>query len=274
MMEKVLFWGGPALYALFLWWFSSGLIMALYGRSRRTLQWGFAVATLLFVLALVGLLATRHRTDALSVYLAFTCGVVAWGWVLAIYYFGFVTGPGAAKVDGAHAQQAAQPVRLRERFGRALRVSIYHELFAIAFVLVVAALTWSSPNRWGFWIVLALWIMHTSGKLNVFLGVRNFHVEFLPPHLRFLETLLTKKNVNALFPFSVIGASTVALFFFYGALAVDPTSAEGTGYLLVGFMISLGVLEHMLLVLPLPVTLLGWGVRPLPQAEPVDVEIS
>jgi putative photosynthetic complex assembly protein 2 len=269
MMERVLFWGVPALYTLFLWWFSSGLIMALYGHSRRALQWGFAAGTLLFVMSLIGLVWTRHQTDPLSIYLAFTCGVFAWGWVLATYYFGFVTGPKYTHVDANN-----QPLGVRERFVQALRVCLYHELFALAFVLFMVGLTWSSPNQWGLWIILALWIMHTSGKLNVFLGVRNFHIEFLPPHLRFLETLLTKQNVNAFFPFSVIGASAVALFFFYQGLSFDPSSTEGTGYLLVGFMISLGVLEHMLLVLPLPVTLLGWVVRPLPQAEAAEAEIS
>jgi hypothetical protein len=42
-------------------------------------------------------------------------------------------------------------------------------------------------------------------------------------------------------------------------------SGQSVGLLLVSTMILLGVLEHWLLVLPLPATLWGWGIRALPQ---------
>jgi hypothetical protein len=45
---------------------------------------------------------------------------------------------------------------------------------------------------------------------------------------------------------------------------VGGISPEATiGYLFVATMITLGILEHWLLVLPLPGMLWGWGIRPL-----------
>lgn len=274
MMETLLLWAVPLLFVLFLWWFSSGLIMTLYGRSQRTIRWGFVGATLLSIFAFVGLIESRHSQEPFNVYLAFACGTILWGWLLASYYLGFITGPLHKTSIHDPAVQNWHKLRGWSRFWVALRTCIYHELLTLAVIVLVAALTWSYPNRWALWTLLSLWIMHSSGKLNVFLGVRNFHIEFLPSDLRYLGALLIRKTMNLLFPFSVVGASIVALYFFYRVLSTGPVEGESIGFLLVGLMISLGVLEHWLLVLPVPATLWGWGVRALPEPKTVEAESS
>ncbi|MEZ4835583.1 MAG: putative photosynthetic complex assembly protein PuhE [Caldilineaceae bacterium] len=273
-MTNLIQWAVPLLFVLFLWWFSSGLIMMLYGRSQRTIRWGFGAATVLAILSIGGLVATRHSQDPFSVYLAFACGTVLWGWLIASYYLGFITGPIPSLSANDPKVQRWSQLRGWSRFFTALRTCLYHEVASLAVILLVAVLTWSYPNRWGLWTLLSLWIMHSSGKLNVFLGVRNFHVEFLPSDLRYLGALLVRRNINWLFPFSVLGASSVALYFFYQVLAAGPAAEDAIGFFLVGLMISLGVLEHWLLVLPLPVALWGWGVRTLPEPQTVEAEIS
>ena len=52
------------------------------------------------------------------------------------------------------------------------------------------ALTRDGANQVGLWTFVILWAMRQSAKLNVFLGVRNLSEEFLPEHLRYLETSL------------------------------------------------------------------------------------
>jgi putative photosynthetic complex assembly protein 2 len=261
----------PVFYALFLWWFTTGLIMATYGRSPRTVQRSFAGATLLMLAALGGIIATRQSSSISAVYLAVTCGTILWGWHMASYYLGFITGPHPWVLPVSNGRKR-DLLGLGQRFQRALRASLYHELLVLGFVLLLAALTWAQANSWGLWSFVTLWLMHISAKLNIFLGVRNFRMEFLPAHLHRLEDLLTKRPINPFFPVSVVGATAAGLFMLQQALGAETAPGQATGLLLVGVMILLGVFEHWLLVLPLPATLWGWGVRSLPQSDVTEVE--
>lgn len=247
----------PVLYTIFLWWFTTGVIIAVYDQSPRIIRICFVGATVVLLGALGGVYLTREMAHMSGVYLAFTCGVLLWGWQTASYYLGFVTGP--------KRQQDAlqQDQNLLTRFWLALQSSLYHELLVAGFALLLAGLTWSYPNRWALWIFLALWGMHSSAKLNVFFGVRNFRIDFLPRHLHYLDALLEKRPYNLLFLISITAAPSVALVLLYRAVAPGTPPEQTTGLLLVMTMIILGILEHLLLVLPIPTTLWGWGMRSL-----------
>lgn len=247
----------PLLYALFFWWFSTGLVMVLYGRSPRARHWGFAAATLLLLGALWIAAATRGLDGSGAVYAAYTAGVVIWGWQTASYYLGYITGP-------REQADLPAPSALSGRFWRALRASLYHELVAAAFAGLLFLLTRGAANRWALWTYLALWGMHSSAKLTVFFGVRNFHIQMMPDHMHHLERLLGKRSSNGLLLLSVTLASSVALTFYFRAILPATSSGTASGYVLLGTLILLGVLEHLLLVLPLPATLWGWRIRPLP----------
>lgn len=250
----------PVFFALFLWWFTTGLIIAIYGRSPRLIRFCFWGATGAMVGALIGLLLTRHLTSPVSVYLSFTCGLVIWGWQIAGYYLGYITGP---YVNTSAPANEIQKLSFRTRFQMAFRAGLHHELVAAAFALLLVAITWGQPNRWGLWIYLTVWLMHSSAKLNVFLGVRNFRIQFLPPHLHHLDRLLGRQNSNRLFPASIVVAVAVALLLLYRAIMPAALPAQTVGSLLLSTMIVLGLLEHAMLVAPVPVALWGWGLRPL-----------
>jgi putative photosynthetic complex assembly protein 2 len=255
----------PVLFALFLWWFTTGLIIVVYGRSQRTRRLCYAAATAALLLAVAGLWFSRHGTDPRSVYLAVTCGVVIWGWQIASYYLGFVTGPShLPRIVGQESRT------FWRRFQLAFQAGIHHEAVVAATALLLVVLTGTAENRWGLWMFVTLWVMHSIAKLNVFLGVRNFHIEFLPPHLHFLRPLLQRRISNPFFPVSMVVATTVALIILSRAFAPATTPTQATGLLMVGTMICLGILEQLLLVLPLPATLWGWGLRPLPKRAESD----
>lgn len=251
----------PVFYIIFLWWFTTGAVIVIYGRSEPVRRVAFLIFTLALGAAVWGLVATRNSLETLHVYLAVTCGVVIWGWQTASYYLGYVTGPRPTALPPGRRHTFWQ------RFWTALRSSLYHELLVVACVIVLTAVTWSAPNRWGLWMFLALWLMHASAKLNVFFGVRNFRIDYLPRHLHHLDGLLSRRPVSLLLLPAVTLAPSIALALTYRALAPDASPAQTTGGLLVGVMIMLGVLEHVLLVLPLPIMLWGWGVRALPNDE-------
>jgi putative photosynthetic complex assembly protein 2 len=70
-------YGLPALYALFVWWFSTGVVIYLDGLPQRTFRWSMLGATALLGLSLYGLARSGADTSIGGAYLAFTCGLLA-----------------------------------------------------------------------------------------------------------------------------------------------------------------------------------------------------
>jgi putative photosynthetic complex assembly protein 2 len=248
----------PMAFALFLWWFSTGLIFYLDQLPVRTFKWTMAGATAVLAAALYAIWASAGDQSAFAVYAAFTAGLLAWGWQEVSLYTGFVTGPrkhacGAGCSGWRH-------------FGHAIAVNLWHEVAIVVVAVVILSLTWDVPNQWGLWVYLLLWAMHLSARLNVFLGVRNVSEEFVPPHMAVLKSFLTRKPMNLLFPFSITAATAGTLLLFQQALAAE-TMADRTGYSLLAALAGLAVLEHWLLMLPLPVEKLWrWSLPHRPGA--------
>ena len=97
---------------------------------------------------------------------------------------------------------------------------------------------------------MALWVMRQSAKLNVFLGVRNLGERFVPIHLQYLLTYMAKRPMNALMPVSITLGTVATVLFAERAGAAAPTQAAGYTFLVT--ILALAVLEHWMLVLPLP----------------------
>jgi putative photosynthetic complex assembly protein 2 len=184
--------------------------------------------------------------------LAFFWGVFAWGWQEISFYMGYVTGTRKDPCpDGCSGWK---------HFIHAIQTSIWHELAIIASGTVVVAATWHAPNKVGMWTFMVLWWMHQSAKLNVFLGVRNLNEEFLPEHLTFLKSYLTKKPMNLLFPVSITVSTAICAVMVQHALAAStPFARSGATFL--ATMMALAILEHWFLVVPLPAQKLwSWGL--------------
>jgi putative photosynthetic complex assembly protein 2 len=255
----------PILFALFVWWFTTGLIIFLDGLPRRTFKWSFLGASLLTLVSLWGLYATRGDTSVAGAYLAFTWGTLAWGWQEMSFYMGYVTGPRRAPCP-----EGCGGLR---HFGHAVQTSLYHELAVIASAALVVALTWGGANQIGTWTFLIMWWMHQSAKLNVFFGVRNLNEEFLPEHLQFLRSFLTKKPMNAFFPISVTVSTVIAALLLARAFAAGASEFVAIGYTFLGFLMVLAILEHWLLVLPMPNKIWNWGLKSRGTLRPAQVEV-
>ena len=137
-------------------------------------------------------------------------------------------------------------------------------VFFIAIIgmgIAIEALTWGGANHVATWTFALLWVMRLSAKFNLFLGVRNRGEEFLPPHLLYLASYFRRRKINALLPLSVLAGTVVAVAMITSA--IDASGAARTGLLLVASMLVLALIEHVLLVTPLPPTLLWrWALRP------------
>ena len=80
--------------------------------------------------------------------------------------------------------------------------------------------------------------------------------------------------MNLLFPVSVTVSTVVAALLFRRAFAADADAATAAGYTFVATMMTLAILEHWFLVLPLPAAALwGWSLQSHRQPHGFDVEI-
>ncbi|MEM9624928.1 MAG: putative photosynthetic complex assembly protein PuhE [Pseudomonadota bacterium] len=240
----------PALFALFVWWFSTGIIMYLDGLPKRTFRWSMLGATVILGVCLWGLAATSNDAALSGAYLAFTFGLLAYGWQEMAFFMGYVTGP--------RREPCPEDSVGWRRFRHAAQTCLWHELAILAAAIAIVWLTWGGANQIGAWTFLMLWGMKLSAKLNVFLGVRNLNEEFLPEHLGFLKSYLTKKPMNLLFPVSVTVSTVIAVILGQKAFASDASAFEAAGYTFLTVLLALAILEHWLLVLPIPAAALWY----------------
>lgn len=242
----------PVLFAVFVWWFSTGLILLLDNLPRTTFRWSLVISSVLACSALVGLVHTATQTDVASAYCAFTSALLVWGWHELSFLTGWITGP----------RRTASPAGTEgwTRFVHAVQAILWHEIGILAVGLAIVGITWNQPNQVGTWTFLVLWVMRTSAKLNLFLGVRNLSEEFLPQHLKYLQSFFRKRAMNFLFPVSVTASTIVAALMV--SAAVDASPVISVGFMLVTTMLVLAILEHWLLVLPLDATAMWrWAMR-------------
>lgn len=241
----MILYGLPILYALFLWWFSTGAIFYLDTRPQHTFVWSMAGATVLMAAAVCGLVQTSNDVSVTGAYAGFTYGLVIWGWLEIGYYMGFMVGPRRqASPEGSSGWR---------HFWHATQTTLYHEGAALALAALIAAVSWDMPNKIALWTFLVLWIMQISAKLNVFLGVPNLAESFLPAHLRFLRHFMTRKPMNLFFPFAITMSMIVTTMFVGAAVSGQASRFEAAGLTMISSLLVLAILEHWFLVVPVPV---------------------
>jgi putative photosynthetic complex assembly protein 2 len=78
----------PILYAIFIWWFSTGIILLLNQRNPSTYKNTFWVSGMVLALALVGLKTSANLSTVAGAYCGFTCAILVWGWQEIGFLFG------------------------------------------------------------------------------------------------------------------------------------------------------------------------------------------
>jgi putative photosynthetic complex assembly protein 2 len=233
-----------------LWAASTALIFFLDSLPQRTFKWSMASATLLLALSLYGIWLWRGETSSFAVFASFTASMLVWGWMEMSLYMGYVT--------GVRKQSCPHGCHGVKHFGHAVAVNIWHELAIIAGVATLSII----GNPMALWTYVMLWLMHLSARLNVFLGVRNISAEFVPEHMAVLRSFLRKRNMNPLFP-----VSCVVLISLTAWLAFNSGSSN-LHYTIAATLAVIGLIEHVLLMLPLPVEKL-WHWSQARKAKPM-----
>jgi putative photosynthetic complex assembly protein 2 len=220
-------------FVVVLWGLSTAVIFYLDSLAPKTFRWSMAAATVVLMICAFAIVQLRSDNSTLAIAISFAAGLLAWGWTEMSLYMGFITGPRKHRcVDGCSGVK---------HFGHAVSANLWHELLVIGFALLI----WFSGNQTALWCFVMLWLMHLSARLNVFLGVRNVSAEFVPEHMDVLKGFLRRRNMNALFPFSIFALTALTVY-----LAIQPQTFSIT---MAATLAAIGLLEHILLMLPLPI---------------------
>jgi putative photosynthetic complex assembly protein 2 len=236
-----------SLTALFLWWFSTGIIL---WRVRRADQgghddhlWSVLLGLPLLLGGFLGLHATANDPSVRGVYVAFLSALAVWGWIELAFLSGIITGP--------NLRPCPPKAGDLERFLRATGTILWHELLLVVAVLVIAQMCLGAANAFGLWTFCVLFAARISAKLNLFFGVPRIHTEFLPRHLSHLSSHFRMAKMNWVFPVSITILSFGAACWIERAIAATSDGAF-VGYVLLAALTLLALLEHWFMVLPLP----------------------
>lgn len=247
-------YGWPILVTLFVWWFSTGLVLFAVRSPRASYRWSLWLATGLLALGLYGIAWSSSEATVTGAYVAFLSALLVWAWPEITFLMGYITGP----------RRRPSPVDCGfwQKLSFATQAILYHELAITAAGLAVLALSFGAENQIGIAVYLVLWVMRLSAKLNVFLGVPNLAEEFLPRHLRHLKSYFKKAPMNVFFPLAVTAATLVLGIVVQFATAAEASAFVVVGWTLVATLLALAILEHWFLVLPLPdAALWSWAVK-------------
>lgn len=229
------------LFVVLLWGISTAVIFYLDSLPPRTFPYSMTAATLLVGLGLVAVWWWQDDATVLAVGMSFAAGLLIWGWTEMALYMGYVTGPRKQRCPAGCSGPA--------HFGHAVAANLWHELLVVG----LAGLIWVTDNQTALWCFVMLWLMHLSARLNVFLGVRNVSEEFVPDSMDVLKGFLRRRNMNWLFPFSMAGL--------VGLIYILLTRISGFEATMAATLAAIGLLEHVLLMLPLPIEkLFRWSL--------------
>jgi putative photosynthetic complex assembly protein 2 len=220
------------------WWAATGVTIAMQ-RDGLTRAASAVAATLLAAWAVRVLLRARDERTPGSAFRSFAGGALLWGWVSTLFYGGVVRG-----VPDTGAPAAAGPSLALA--GEAIAATLYSDLLSIGVILLVARLTWGSPNRVGLWSLLLFWGAHQTAKLNVFFGVRHAGAEFLPADLAYLERYFGPARNSPLLAVTVAALAALAAWLGYRAWRA-PSPFARTACAMLATLTALALLEHAVL---------------------------
>ncbi len=236
-----------ALAALFLWWFSTGIILM---RVRRADNggpddhlWSVLLGLPLLGAGILGLNHTLEDASPWGVYIAFLSALAIWGWIELAFLSGIITGPNARPCPANTPEW--------ERFLRAFGTIAYHEILLAVATILMGAVAWNATNHFGFLTFAVLFAARISAKLNLFFGVANINTEFLPTPLAHLPSHFRHRPMNGFFPVSVTALCFAAGCWLERLITAESPGLEA-GFALLTALTLLALLEHWFMVLPLP----------------------
>ena len=235
------------LVAIFSWWFSTGIILVAVRLCDRLTaaqrQLKCLLTVPIFALGLIGIEFSAPVLTTWAVYQAFFSVLCVWGWIEFAFLTGVITGPNMS--------ECPQGIAPFERFVRAWGTLAYHEIALLASLGVIVYIGWGAPNSFGMWTFVILYCARVFAKLNLFFGVPRVNVEFVPKALAHLTSHFRITSMNWFFPVSVT-LLTFALACWIERVYAHTLDPQVIGFSLLSALTALALVEHWVMVLPVP----------------------
>jgi putative photosynthetic complex assembly protein 2 len=242
----------PALFALLVWWAGTGVVLLLDRLPRATAAVTFTGSSVLAVAALACIGHTSNDRSVEAAYGGFACAMVLWGWHELAFLSGWVTGP--RRQNGTPGAQGWR------RLSEAVQVLLWHELALLVTLVALWAWIGARASPVAAWTFTLLYAMRVSAKLNLYLGVRNLALEFLPERLGYLGSYFRRRRFNALMPWSLVLGVLCALWILGDVAQAQPGARAAR--LLLASTLALALVEHLMMILPLqPSALWRWALK-------------
>ncbi len=218
---------------IIFWWVATGVIIALQ-RNDATRLAGIVIATVLAVVGVLEIHATRFDDTPAGVRRSFLGGAVLWAWVSAAFYGGFLT--------GIHPAGPVAPAPSWAAVAPAIAATLVNDAATVVLLVLGAFMSRGTPNRTGLWALLLFWSVQQVAKLNVFFGVANPAANFLPPHLGYLRQFFGPEVNSPFLAVSLVSVTAVAGWIAWSARrATVPARREAAA--LFATILGLAVLE-------------------------------
>ncbi len=247
-----------SLFAIFVWWFSTGAILVAVRRADRLGRHGMTVFCWLPMLA-AGVAAVALSLPAANVfgaYMGFIGALAIWGWIELAFLAGVITGP--------MRQDCPPGLSGKDRFFRAFSTVAYHELALVIGLLALVVVSDGAANRMAVSTYLVLFLARIFAKLNLYFGVPRINTEFVPDRLAHLKSYFRRGPVTLAFP-AAITVLTALLAVCAERLWSAQSDASVVGFALLTALAALALLEHWLMVVPLPDAKLWRWMLPAPK---------
>ncbi len=236
-----------AVSAVFLWWFATGAILLIVRLADRIGGTAHVCATVaglpLLALGAVCVAGSLDSHTVGGVYKAFLGALAIWGWIELAFLTGVVAGP---------VRDDCPPgLRSWDRFQRAFGTVAWHELALVLGLLALVLASDGAVNRIALATYMVLFIARICAKLNLYFGVPRINTEFVPTRLTHLKSYFTRGPFTLAFPIAIT-ALTALLAVCAERLWTTQVPATATGFALLTALAALALLEHWLMVIPLP----------------------
>ena len=233
--------------AIVAWWFFTGAILLVIRLADRRGGRAFRRAVVLAVPVLgvgaAAVILSGPNPGTGGVYAGFFGALAVWGWIELAFLTGVITGP--------EPHPAPKGIEGLGRFWCAWQALAHHELLLLTGFLAVTVAVHGQPNTVAFWTYAILFGARISAKLNLYLGVPRINVEFVPSPLEHLKSHFRQGPVTAFFPVAITALS-FAVACFAERLWAAEAAPDVTRFALLTALSALALLEHWLMVLPLP----------------------
>ena len=233
------------------WWFGTGVILWLDRLPPASFRWSLLGWTMLLILSFKGVYESIREVSVANAYLAFGSVIVMWGWHELAFLTGWITGPRkVALTEGAQGWQ---------RFKESVQVMLHHEVALLLNFGILWLMQKDQPNHVALCTYALLWFMRLSAKLNLYFGVPQNGAQYLPSHLVYLASYFRTRLITPWFVISISVAIGTWCWLVWqaqqGAMAIT------TGWVMLATLLGLAIVEHLIMIFPLPLERLwGWAM--------------